>query len=653
MKNDIVERVRKGGLPDPKIQWPTMHFESGGPASGSDAAAATGVSGIGASDAAAATGNSSAPGDVGGDVSGPSGDSEGQSCAAQAMGIPGLGFADAAAALGNSTAVGSGAVFGDPSSGFAVVGVPGLGEIGLPSGGMTATNGMSQDTLSALSSMGLGNMSISDTQTVDQAMAAMSVHGAMNNNLASMLSMVSPAFGQAVAVAQGIQGLMSGQANIGQTAVNAAIGMVAASLGVPAGVVAGVVNGNPGQAVSSATVSAVSQGLAQALGLPSSVVGAVMGQSGATSALGQAVSGSVNSALGTSPTGQSNTAAVAAGINGAIGGLGLGSIGSSSSTSDGAVAGTSGGPSDFGGGGLDASQLFAAANQFAAPAATRSATSGLNSLTGSSPSSIDYSKLFLECKPDFLTSKIVDKGSTKGGLKQQELRQILEDRQMAQAPSEEQYFASGGSTTCFACELSKSFLPETTDVLQSSTSKRRAPLELIKLKHIQPRISSMGNMEGMARGGLPKKYQDAAPEGHETEFVTGLTGFYACGRGTGQSDCIPAMLHDGDYVMDAEAVSALGDGSSKAGKEVLEKFHKQIPHQASTGGKVVPAKIADGEYVFPAGFVTALGGGDNKKGAEILDGLREKLRSHKRSAPTSKIPPKAKSPLDYLKMAKG
>ena len=46
-------------------------------------------------------------------------------------------------------------------------------------------------------------------------------------------------------------------------------------------------------------------------------------------------------------------------------------------------------------------------------------------------------------------------------------------------------------------------------------------------------------------------------------------------------------------------------------------------------------------------------GGDNKQGAKRLDAMREELRAHKRSAPTSKIPPKAKSPLDYLRMAKG
>ena len=69
----------------------------------------------------------------------------------------------------------------------------------------------------------------------------------------------------------------------------------------------------------------------------------------------------------------------------------------------------------------------------------------------------------------------------------------------------------------------------------------------------------------------------------------------------------------------------------------------------AAGGKAVPAQIADGEYVFPASFVTALGGGDNKKGSQMLDHMRQQLRMHKRSAPVSKIPPKAKSPLDYLK----
>ena len=213
-------------------------------------------------------------------------------------------------------------------------------------------------------------------------------------------------------------------------------------------------------------------------------------------------------------------------------------------------------------------------------------------------------------------------------------------------------YADGG--VAFCCKYAPKFATCTTDsLIPTMTTTRRSPLALVQLKHLQPTIHSQGNMGGMARGGLPTKYAEAAPRGHDPEFITGMTGYYACGGGTGQSDDIPAMLHDGDYVMDAEAVSALGDGSSKAGRDILEGFRNQVSYKDTTEGKPVPAKIADGEYVFPAGFVTAIGGGSNKKGAEILNGLREQLRLHKRSAPTSKIPPKAKSPLDYIKKAKG
>lgn len=214
-------------------------------------------------------------------------------------------------------------------------------------------------------------------------------------------------------------------------------------------------------------------------------------------------------------------------------------------------------------------------------------------------------------------------------------------------------FASGGSTTTtydemVSCKYGPKFAPQEPSFLQTMVTGRKSPLTLQQLKQLQSHISAHGNMGGLAQGGLPKKYQDAAPDGHNPEFITGLTGYYADGRGTGQSDDIPALLHDGDYVMDAETVSSLGDGSSKAGREVLDGFRQKIPHSKATGGRVVPAKIADGEYVFPAEFVTALGSGDNKRGAAILDGLREKLRAHKRAAPLSKIPPKAKSPLEYI-----
>jgi len=122
----------------------------------------------------------------------------------------------------------------------------------------------------------------------------------------------------------------------------------------------------------------------------------------------------------------------------------------------------------------------------------------------------------------------------------------------------------------------------------------------------------MGNVPyGNPTGGAlmhpvsPGYFVTRAKEGgemeHQPEFITGATGHYVKGKGDGQSDDIPAMLADGEYVFDADTVAALGNGSSDAG-------------------------------------------------AKLLDHFRESLREHKRSAPADKIPPKA-APLQYMKEA--
>lgn len=82
--------------------------------------------------------------------------------------------------------------------------------------------------------------------------------------------------------------------------------------------------------------------------------------------------------------------------------------------------------------------------------------------------------------------------------------------------------------------------------------------------------------------------------------------------------------------------------------------HKGTHHVQGEGGgqdDLIPAKLADGEYVFDAEIVAALGDGSNKEGAKILDKFREEIRKHKRSGSKKTIPPKAKSPLAYLRSA--
>lgn len=117
-------------------------------------------------------------------------------------------------------------------------------------------------------------------------------------------------------------------------------------------------------------------------------------------------------------------------------------------------------------------------------------------------------------------------------------------------------------------------------------------------------LYKMSGAEGSGGAGTPATLGATSMKDggtpHIPEFITGATGHYVKGRGDGQSDSIPAMLASGEYVFDAETVAQLGNGSSDAG-------------------------------------------------AKVLDKMREAIRHHKRSAPIDSIPPKSKSPLEYMK----
>lgn len=73
--------------------------------------------------------------------------------------------------------------------------------------------------------------------------------------------------------------------------------------------------------------------------------------------------------------------------------------------------------------------------------------------------------------------------------------------------------------------------------------------------------------------------------------------------------------------------------------------------QGDTGGQddKISAALSPGEYVFDADTVSALGDGNTHAGALALDKMRQNIRKHKRSASPTKIPPKSKAPEKYLK----
>lgn len=81
---------------------------------------------------------------------------------------------------------------------------------------------------------------------------------------------------------------------------------------------------------------------------------------------------------------------------------------------------------------------------------------------------------------------------------------------------------------------------------------------------------------------------------------TAAEGRYVKGGGTGTSDDIPAKLSDGEYVIDAQTVSMLGDGSSDAGAQKLDQMRKEIrKHKGSAlaKGKFAPDAKSPLSYV--------------------------------------------------------
>ena len=106
------------------------------------------------------------------------------------------------------------------------------------------------------------------------------------------------------------------------------------------------------------------------------------------------------------------------------------------------------------------------------------------------------------------------------------------------------------------------------------------------------------------------------------------------GHGKNAHGALSIVQHSGKHRIDyrqGDAVTGAGDGQSDD----------------------IPAMLADGEFVFPADVVAALGNGSTKAGSDKLYEMMHSIRAHHRAAKPKDLPPPAKkSPLDYLKKGK-
>ena len=123
-----------------------------------------------------------------------------------------------------------------------------------------------------------------------------------------------------------------------------------------------------------------------------------------------------------------------------------------------------------------------------------------------------------------------------------------------------------------------------------------------------------------------------------------------------------ANYKEGGYVqplMAAEggmALPLLAKSGGALGKYNGREDFKGGKHVAGDGdgqSDDIPAWLADGEFVFPADVVSALGNGSTKAGTDKLYEMMHNIRDRARSKGPKDLPPPAmKSPLDYLKSSK-
>jgi hypothetical protein len=103
----------------------------------------------------------------------------------------------------------------------------------------------------------------------------------------------------------------------------------------------------------------------------------------------------------------------------------------------------------------------------------------------------------------------------------------------------------------------------------------------------------------------------------------------------------PVNMHNGAFVVDARTVSELGNGSSNAGIELLQRLGGQpvrgrgdgvsdsVP--ARIGGKQ-EARVARDEVIFQPKAVKRLGGGSAKRGTQKLYAMMEKAHKARKRA---------------------
>lgn len=213
---------------------------------------------------------------------------------------------------------------------------------------------------------------------------------------------------------------------------------------------------------------------------------------------------------------------------------------------------------------------------------------------------------------------------------------------------------AGAALPSLAPQMLKSF--ETQGYVDPLAAVKQAQAEIERdqtMQNIDPRLLAI-LQERQQTGSLGQfAPEESANTPHYTygteDSIEDILGGQASGFAKG--GYVAPLMATGGMTLPLMAKEG-GLPSHKGGREDF-RHGKHVAGEGDGQSDDIPAWLADGEFVFPADVVSALGNGSTKAGTDKLYEMMHAIRSRARSKGPKDLPPPAlKSPLDYLKSKK-
>ena len=177
---------------------------------------------------------------------------------------------------------------------------------------------------------------------------------------------------------------------------------------------------------------------------------------------------------------------------------------------------------------------------------------------------------------------------------------------------------------------------------------QRMDYTLTGLPNIQTAMNPMGDIPNMASGGVT-----SLTDAFSNKDTKGIDGSLAPGLTKAQLNYILSGMPGNNIQTKAEGGPIEGHNPTFFSEGGLGSMDNRYVNGDGDGtSDSIAAMLADGEFVIPADVVADLGNGSNEAGASILNQLLISIRQDRHPGSDGKLPKDSKGPLAYLLDAK-